>query len=213
MLVAPWQTVECELPCVPADPNAAALTKPIAGSSPAPSPMISQRRQRWISIGVLAIAVGFLALAAIYSGNDSSGSPRAAGFGASASDTTLASGIDTAPAATQIIEDFLPQAGEASACREPVGVDLVGGYGARLTINGIEIAPEEMNVNLDDDGEITNVLTATRTLGHYTFQPTDECPNGRWLRPTDNLLEVCVFRFDDPAASCALRAEYSFDSL
>lgn len=159
------------------------------------------------------MALGALLLAAIYSEDDPTGSARAAGVDRSATENTLATDAGAEPAATQIIEDFLPRGGEASACSEPVGVDLIGGYGARLTINGIEIAPEEMNVNLDANGEITNVLTPTRTIGHFTFQPTDECPNGRWLRPIDNVLDVCVYRFDDPSASCALRTEFRFDAL
>lgn len=178
------------------------------------SPVISQSRQRWISAGILAAAIGFLILAAIYGDNDSTGSNRAAGLGATAAETTLAPGAEAAvPAAARIIEGFFPEGGEASACSEPVGVDLSAGYGARLTINGIEVAPEEMNVNLDADGAITNVMTPTRTLGRYTFQPTDECPNGRWLRPIDNVLEICVYRFDDPSASCTIRSEYTFDAL
>ncbi len=159
------------------------------------------------------MALGALVLAAIYGEDDSTGSARAAGGGASATNTTLAPAADAVPPASQIIEGLLPQGGEASACREPVGVDLAAGYGARLTINGVEIAPEEMNVNLDTDGTITNVMTPTRSLGHFTFQPTDECPNGRWLRPVDNVLDVCVYRFDDPSATCALRTEYRFDAL
>ncbi len=211
MVVGPWHTDGVNAPVNP-DPTSTPRSSGSSGSSGS-SAVISQRRQRWISGGVLLLAVGALILAALYDEEDSTGSARAAGLGASASDTTLAPAADAAPAATRIIEGFLPQGGEASACSEPVGVDLIGGYGARLTINGIEIAPEEMNVNLDTDGEITNVLTPTRTLGHFTFQPEDACPNGRWLRPVDNVLDVCVYRFDDPSASCALRTEFRFDAL
>jgi len=187
----------------------------VAPTQPAgePAGVISQGKQRWISAAILAAAVGFLVLAAVYDGNDSTGSTRAANLGASSSDTSLAPSADAAPASSAIIEGLLPQGGEASACSEPVGVDLSPGYGARLTINGIEIAPEEMNVNLDANGEITNVMTPTRTLGHFTFEPDEDCPNGRRLRPLGNVLEVCVYRFDDPSASCALRTEYVFDAL
>lgn len=120
---------------------------------------------------------------------------------------------DAAPAPGGAIEGFLPRSGEASACREEVGVDLAPGFGARLTINGIDIAPEEMNVNLDGDGNISDVITASRSLGHYTFSPTDACPNGRFLRPVDNRLEVCVFRLSDATGACAFRAENIFDAL
>jgi hypothetical protein len=177
------------------------------------SPVISQRRQRWISAAILAMAAGLLVIAVVYGDDDTSGSGRAGGLGASASETTLGPGVDAAPAAAQIIEGLLPESGEASACREAVGVDLAGGYGARLTINGIEVEPEEMNVNLDGNGNITNVMTPTRTLGQFTFQPDEDCPNGRWLRPLDNVLEVCVYRFDDPSAACTVRTEYVFDAL
>ena len=204
MVVGPWHTVGVT--------TSGSQTDSSSGDTPGARPVISQRRQRWISAGILLLAAGALVLAAIYGENDSTGSARASGLGASASDTTLAPTADAIPPATQIIEGFLPQGGEASACSEPVGVDLIGGYGARLTINGIEISPEEMNVNLDADGEITNVLTPTRSLGHFTFQPGDDCPNGRWLRAVDNVLDVCVYRFDDPSA-CALRTEFRFDAL
>ena len=193
MVVAPWHTDRV--------------------NAPVRTSVISQRRQRWISAGILLVAVGALVAAAMLGDDDTTGSARAAGLGASATDTTLAPAADAVPPGSQIIEGFLPQGGEASACSEPVGVDLIPGYGARLTINGIDIAPEEMNVNLDADGEITNVLTPTRTLGHFTFEPGDDCPNGRWLRPVDNVLDVCVFRFDDPSSSCTLRTEFRFDAL
>ena len=209
MVVAPWHTDGVNTPVNPPDAPAGVSSDGGSGRSS----VISQRRQRWISAGILLLAVGALILAALYGEDDSTGSSRAAGLGASASDTTLAPSADAVPPATQIIEEFLPMGGEASACSEPVGVDLIGGYGARLTINGIEIAPEEMNVNLDANGEITNVMTPTRTLGHFTFEPDEDCPNGRRLRPLGNVLEVCVYRFDDPSASCALRTEYVFDAL
>ena len=195
--MAPWQTGFVP----PSEPD------------PEPPPVISQKRQRWISGAILSIALGMLVLAAVYDGEDSTGSVRASSAGASATDTTLASSVEAAPATAGIIEDLFPRGGEASACREPVGVDLADGYGARLTINGTDIAPEEMNVNLDSNGEITNVMTPTRTLGHFTFKPGDDCPNGRWLRPLNNVLEVCVFRFDDPSAACTVRTEYVFDAL
>lgn len=111
------------------------------------------------------------------------------------------------------IEAFLPRSGEASACSESVGVDLIPGYGATLTINGIEIAPEDMNVNLDAAGQITNVITASRSLGQYTFEPDDNCPNGSLLRPVNNVLEVCVYRLSDTSQSCTIRRENVFDAL
>lgn len=135
-------------------------------------------------------------------------SPSAAGAGADPEDGTTDEVVAGGP-----VEGFLPRSGEASACREEVGVDLIPGYGAELTINGTVIAAEAMNVNLDDAGEITNVITASRSLGHYTFQPDDNCPNGTLLRPVGNVLEVCVFRLSDPSQRCVRQVERVFDAL
>lgn len=175
-------------------------------------------------------AVGALTLGALYQdddrldgvvvdgqvvGGDGGGRASASADGSSGGGIPAAgqgATVDDAPADGPI-ETFLPRSGEASACREDVGVDLIPGYGATLTINDIEIAPEEMNVNLDDNGEITRVITASRSLGHYTFHPSDECPNGPYLRPTDNVLEVCVYRLSDPAQRCTLRTERTFDAI
>lgn len=187
--------------------------------------MISRQQQRLITIGLVAVAFGALALGVAYQDDDRLGDAQIVGLDDDApladdgTASTLAEsagdgggGSASAPA-EDIIEDFLPRGGEASACSEPVGVDLASGYGALLTINGREIAPEEMNVNLDADGEITNVITSSRSLGQFTFQPDDECPNGTYLRPLGNVLEVCVYRFDDPSQRCTITTEYVFDAL
>ena len=108
------------------------------------------------------------------------------------------------------IEGFLPRSGEASACQEPVGVDLIPGYGATLEINGIEIAPEQMNVNVDDEGNVTDEITASRSLSVYTFGPEPGCPNGAVLRATQNVMRVCVYRLEDGPAGCVV-TEVTFD--
>jgi hypothetical protein len=110
------------------------------------------------------------------------------------------------------IEGFLPRSGEGSACREPVGVDLIDGYGATLTINGIRIAPEEMNVVLGEDGLPTREITASRSLGQYTFGPETDCPNGSVIRATDNVMQVCVYRLIEGPDACVV-SEFSFDAL
>ncbi len=162
-----------------------------------------------VGLALLAIIIG-----AVYQDDNRLDEPNIVG-----GDTTptaadgAATPADTTPVATAIIEGFLPQSGEASACREMVGVDLAPNYGATLTINGIEIAPEEMNVNLTPEGEISGVVTASRSLGEYTFQPDDNCPNGRWLRPVDNTLEVCVYLLSDPTQRCAVQETRTFDAL
>lgn len=184
--------------------------------------MISQTGQR-LAMGALGlVAVGALALGALYQDDDKLGDARVVGAGTTSSSVATGGGIinPNPPASTAgpqagsgPIEAWLPRSGEASACSEAIGVDLAPGYGAELTINGIEIAPEAMNVNLDDSGGITDEITASRSLGQYTFQADDNCPNGRFLRPVDNVLEACVYRLSDESRSCAVRREHIFDAL
>ena len=183
--------------------------------------MISQTRQRFAMGAMVVAAILALAVGAVYQDDDRLDEARVVGAGpsnnAAASAGAAGDGegeaADAAPAADGPIEGFLPRSGEASACREDVGVDLIPGYGAELTINGIEIPPEGMNVNLDDEGQITNVITASRSLGHYTFKPDDTCPNGTFLRPLNNVLQVCVYRLSDAERRCVRQVERTFDAL
>lgn len=178
--------------------------------------MISQTRQRLIMGAMVGVAFLALVLGAIYQDDD-----KLAGINVVGRDTSAQAaapsggggGADPAPVATGPIEGFLPKSGEASACSEEIGVDLAPGFGAKLTINGIDIAPEEMNVNLNANGEISEVITASRSLGQYTFEPEDNCPNGSLLRPLGNVLEVCVYRLSDNTQACAIRQERIFDAL
>lgn len=178
--------------------------------------MISQTRQRFAMGGMVTVALLSIVLAAIYQDDDKLNEANIVGGNPA---TTIASDGDgqgqtaNAPATGGPIEGFLPKSGEASACRERIGVDLADGFGAKLTINGIEIAPEDMNVNLDAEGKISDVITASRSLGQYTFKPDDNCPNGSMLRAVDNVLEVCVYRLSDNTQSCAFRTTNVFDSL
>jgi hypothetical protein len=182
---------------------------------------VVSRGRQWLIIGaMLTVATLAIVLAAIYQDDNKLGEPRVVGAGTSTTTGTGGGAVgvpaaagDDAPTGAGPIEGFLPRSGEASACREQIGVDLADGFGAELTINGIEIAPEEMNVNLDENGEISEVVTASRSLGHYTFTPDDDCPNGTLLRPVDNVLEVCVYRLSDVTRACTVRQENIFDAL
>ena len=185
--------------------------------------MISQTRQRFAMGAMVIAAILALAVGAVYQDDDRLDEARVVGAGSSSDSGSSASGAgaagadgsetDAAPVADGPVEGFLPRSGEASACREEVGVDLIPGYGAELTINGIVIPPEAMNVNLDETGAITDVITASRSLGHYTFKPDDECPNGTYLRPVDNVLQICVFRLSDVEQRCVRQVERIFDAL
>ncbi len=161
--------------------------------------------------GMVAVAFLAIGLGALYQDDNKLDEPRI--IGAETSDAATGQTGQSAPATTGPIEGFLPKSGEASACSEPIGVDLGPNFGAKLTINGIPIAPEDMNVNLTEDGEISDVITASRSLGHYTFEAEDSCPNGSLLRPVGNVLEVCVYQLSDANQSCAVRRENIFDAL
>ena len=163
------------------------------------------------------VAVAFLAviLGAVYQNDNRLDEPRVVGAGTSSTVAGGSTGAATAaaPGVSGAIEGFLPKSGEASACSEDVGVDLADNFGARLTINGTAIAPEDMNVNLTPEGEISSVITASRSLGHYTFRPDDNCPNGSLLRPVGNILQVCVYRLSDSTQTCIQQRERIFDAL
>lgn len=172
--------------------------------------MVTRTKQRVITISLVAVASLALVLAATFQGerlpDDARvvGAERSGALGGAASPTTS---VSTSP-----IEGFLPRSGEASACREPVGVDLIPGYGATLTINGVTIAPEQMNVVTDDDGNITDEITASRSLSQYTYGPEEDCPNGSLLRATQNVLEACVYRLEEGPDGCFVTS-ISFDVL
>jgi hypothetical protein len=181
-------------------------------------------QQLLITVGGLALAAVAIVLAAAYQGDqtiddgtvlggtattastDASGGAAVEPKGADGQSTT--SGIVTDP-----LEAFLPRSGQASACQEAVGVDLAPGYAATLTINGIPIAPEEMNsVAIGADGKPSGAISASRSLGEYTFGPEPKCPNGRVLRPTNNVLQACIYRLVDGPANCVIE-QNSFDVL
>ncbi len=174
---------------------------------------MSRPRQRLITVGGLLVAAAALVLAAVYQGDRTVDGDFIVGAGSSADTGSTVPGATTSTTAPlNPVEGFLPRSGEASACLEPVGVDLAPGYAATLTINGIAIAEVEMNVTLDASGQPTDKITASRTLGQYTFGPEEGCPNARVLRATNNLLQACVYRLEEGPASCVVK-ENSFDVL
>jgi hypothetical protein len=162
-----------------------------------------------ITTALLGVAAGALTLGIAYQGERLPEDATTDEVAATVVDGPAPGASD--PAASPI-EGFLPRSGAGSACREPVGVDLIDGYGAVLTINGIRIAPEQMNVVLGPDGVPTREITASRSLGHYTFGPEEECPNGAVIRATDNVMQVCVYRLAEGPESCII-SEFSFDAL
>lgn len=171
--------------------------------------MISRSKQRVITLSIVAVAFVALGFGIAYQGERLPEGPTVVGAGQSGDEGPTAEAAETG-GVLDPVEAWFPQSGAGAACREPVGVDLIGGYGATLTINGISIAPEEMNVKLDDEGNPTNEVTASRSLGHYTFGPEVECPLGTVLRATNNVMQACVYRLVEGPETCVV-SEYTFD--
>ena len=178
------------------------------------TPVVTRTQQRLITWGGLGLAALALVLGALYQADSPTPDNNVARDVANAGLSTTVPGQTTTTApGSDPVEAFLPLSGEASACREAVGVDLRPGYAAILTINGIPIPPDEMNVTVDENGQaVPGDRSASRALGQYTFGPEPECPNGQVLRPTGNLLRACVYRVEDGPATCVPK-ETTFDVL
>jgi hypothetical protein len=174
------------------------------------TPVITRPQQRLINIGLFSVAALALVLGIRYQGERLPDEPSVPAAGAGAGGGGPAANPAETGGVASPVEGWFPQSGAGAGCREPVGIDLIGGYGATLTINGISIPEVEMNVKLDADGNPTNELTASRSLGHYTYGPEDTCPNGEVLRATDNVIQACVYRLIEGPESCVV-SEYSFD--
>lgn len=174
------------------------------------APPISRSKQWTVIAAGVVLAVGALALAAAYQADTSpsepvlSGSP-ADGGGIRAADPNA----EQAPLDVNPIEDWLPRSGIGSTCSEAVGVDLIPGFAAVLTINGQTLTDEQMN-GVDPD---TGAIPASRSLGQYTYGPEEDCPNGVLLRPQNNRVEACVYRITEGPESCRTYPAFTFDAL
>lgn len=167
----------------------------------------------------ILVAVSFLPESEGPETNIVAGRDYPAGNGPASAGNSTASAGDSAgdeaeveAATSEVIVEFFP-INEASACSEPVGVQVTPGHGALLTINGQRMAPDQLNVNLDATGNMTDVPTASRTTGHYTYQPEADCPHGSVIRTTQNVLEVCVYRLGDNSQTCIATRQHVFDAV
>ncbi|MEZ5339911.1 MAG: hypothetical protein R2706_00225 [Acidimicrobiales bacterium] len=171
--------------------------------------------QTLITLGALTIAGCALVLASLYSGSSTNNPVINAGATAGGPD-----GIGITP-----VEGWFPRTGQGGACSEQVGIDLIDGYAATLTINGIPIPPDEMNTfaaaptqaSTDDDagdnGQTrSTVISADGSLGRYTWGPEEDCPGGEILRAQDNTVVACVYEINDNPSNC-LPYSYTFDVL
>lgn len=77
-----------------------------------------------------------------------------------------------------IIEALVPEADSEVLRQTTVGIDLISGYEAELTINGIPIPPDQINVLRDVENPRKSATTGGSfgsTLNRFVFQPL----NGR----------------------------------
>ncbi|NNF56583.1 MAG: hypothetical protein HKN03_19335 [Acidimicrobiales bacterium] len=166
--------------------------------------------QKSLIAGGLVVALLMLILAGVYSGSGSSDPVFTGGpvdGGGNRDSATLGSEeLDINP-----VEAFLPATGTGATCTEAVGVDLIAGFSALLTINGVKIAQEDLNgFGLNAQGVQVNI--AGSSLGQFTWGPEEGCPNGQILRPENNKLEACVYRNTDGPDSCRT-VVHTFDAL
>jgi hypothetical protein len=178
-------------------------------STPVGRTAISRTTQRIIILVGVFVAFGALVLAATYQADTSPSAPvlsgSAADGGGERPDDPNSEG---APLDVNPIQEWLPRSGIGSTCSEAVGVDLIPGFGAVLTINGRTIGEDELNGNTESGS-----VDASRTLGQYVYGPEEDCPNGAILRPQNNIVEACVYRLDEGPANCRTYPPFTFDAL
>ncbi len=176
-----------------------------------PSAGPSRNRRALINVVVVAIAVGLLVLGAIYGADtdpDVVAASQAGGIAAGDSGDTA-----DGAAAAAAVEGVLPRSGQGSTCTEPIGVDLIPGYAATLTINGRVIDQSEMNLyEPDPENPDATVLQAGASLNQFTWGPEPGCPNGELIRPKDNDVEACVYKLADGPSNCRV-VRFRFDAL
>ncbi len=172
-------------------------------------PKIGPLQYGLIALG-LACALGLLILATVYSGGGDAGEVFTGGPVDGGGDRDSES-LGTETLDINPVEAFLPSTGKGATCTEAVGVDLITGFSATLTINGTPIPQEELNgFAVNASGERVNV--AGSSLGEFSWGPEEACPNGLVLRPQNNRLEACVYRNTDGPDSCRTYV-HTFDAL
>ena len=74
------------------------------------------------------------------------------------------------------IEALIPEANSEVLRQSAVGIDLISGYEAELTINGIPIPPDQINVLRDEENPRESASTGgsfSSTLNRFMFQPLE----------------------------------------
>ena len=75
-----------------------------------------------------------------------------------------------------IIESLLPEPGSEVLRQSFVGIDLIAGYEAELTINGTPIPPDQINILRDLDNPRKSAETSGSfgsTLNRFLYQPLE----------------------------------------
>lgn len=159
----------------------------------------------------MVIAFGALVLAAVYSGERTPSAPILSG---SPVDGGGERDAEAVPLDVDPIQGWFPRSGIGSTCTEVVGVDLIPGYSAVLTINGVAIAEDDTNVRVDTDGDgEKDAFSSGGSQGQVTWGPEPDCPNGSVLRPQGNVVEACIYRLVDGPETCRVGASFEFDAL
>ena len=183
--------------------------KAVSDTPPPPArSSVSRTQQRLIIFLGVSLAFGALVLAAVYGADTTPSAPVLSGSAADGGgERPVDANAPAAPLDVNPIEGWLPRSGEGSTCSEAVGVDLIPGFEAVLTINGQTLSDDQLNAGQGGS------ITASRSLGQYTYGPEVDCPNGALLRPQNNTVEACVYRLDEGPANCRPYPAFTFDAL
>ncbi len=158
---------------------------------------MSRFQMRLLIGAMLTAALGMIILAAVY--QEDNRTPNIRSIDTASGPDSQESDSSTSLRNQDLILTKYPFGGSGGACREKIGVDLETGYGATFVLNGEPIPAEILQV-------------AQRPSTSYTFKPQDACPNGEYVRPTSNKLEICVYKLSDPSQACIFNDTHTFDA-
>jgi|GEM_PF-3805969 len=174
---------------------------------------MSIKTQKLIVIALSVILVIFTISAIVYSANNPDKTASVSNSNNLAEVDDEDGEVQENPEFIKPITKFFPSGGAGTACTESVGVVVKQGYGAILTINNQKLTDSQLNVNLNDDGTVSNKITATRSSGEYSYKPSEECPKSGLIRPQKNILNVCVYSKSDITKACVYKDSFEFDAI
>jgi hypothetical protein len=100
--------------------------------------------------------------------------------------------------AADVVETLIPARGEQVPQQQTVGIDLVGGWDASLTVNSVEIPPDELQVTRElslvqftpADGRAVEQFQPGENCVHATIWPLSEGRGGESTRTVGWCFEV-----------------------